>query len=591
MRLRDRKRGKAFRVPTFLPDGSVCPAFYRIKFDPPLEGDDGKPVKTKQAAGQEARISFLPHVEGKSWAEQLAAKSDPWMWCESDFKAGAAAAAGYWAMTTGSVWSHRKRTVDGEPAVIADLDRYDFKGAHVVLVPDNDVHGNSGVQDAVLDLDAELRQRGAKTSIMLLPPPEFDPNTRQMIKLGLDDYQFKNRFKRAAMERLPILPLSDARFAGWGKYRKPPTASALTALPPVDKDWLTTKPADLEFVWNALLPRHGVGLLVAEGGIGKTQLAIDLALGVATGQKMLGLRTRRGRVLYLGLEDPPDVLRRRIYFAHKRRRNAAAKRGRRKAFDSDVRSNLVPISLVGQQFHLIELERGTVRQAATLDALIRLLKTYGPFELVVLDPMSRLHGMDENANAIATAIINSAERIAREVPTTVLIAHHTGKANASKQAEHAYSARGASGLADAARVVLRLRELGAKECEGITNIKPGTAVLKLVHAKSNYSKKYKDVYLQRAGDGLLRLFDPEFRNANNYDLWFSKLRDWVTANDVEHFTRRQVTQDRLRDVSGETTSRDNARRFFDQAVEDERVVPSSAVKGGTSYTLAKEELE
>lgn len=56
------------------------------------------------------------------------------------------------------------------------------------------------------------------------------------------------------------------------------------------------------FVWDGRLST-GLGLLAGAPKIGKSWLALDLALHVAKGEEYLGRRTRGGDVLYLALED------------------------------------------------------------------------------------------------------------------------------------------------------------------------------------------------------------------------------------------------------------------------------------------------
>jgi regulatory protein RepA len=578
-----------FRFRIFGPDGKPRPGIHRTRHIPPLVRPDGSEAKFTVTKGAKNCINFLPLANGKTWPEIIADKDEPIIDAESEFKGAAIAAlCGLNVITASSVWGHRTTDENGNKVPVEDYSAEIFRGRKVYIAPDNDVHVSKSVQDAVIDRAALYESLGAETEIILLPPPEWDDRKRELVKLGADDYLNGQDDPIAALDALPSLPLTDPRFAKWGKHRSPPKNTipeALRQMRPVSEEWLTEKPPALEYTWEALLPRHGVGLLVAEGGIGKTQLAGDLSVAVASGGRMLGLPTRKGKVVYVGLEDPEDVLRRRVYHYVKRRRRALPKE-RRAQFDEDVRKNLIVVSLVGSQFHLVDQERGAVSQARTLDDFIALLKSHGPVELTVLDPMSRLHGMDENSNSIGTALINAAERIARETPTTVLIAHHTGKANATKQLESAYSARGASGLADAARVVLRLRELSPKECETIGNYKKGDSILKLIHAKCNYAKRYHDIYLVRGDQGALEMFEPEFTNANSYDTWFAKLCDWGDHNEHRAFTKREVTEELRAQVSGETTSRDKAREFFDAATESGDIVPTGGKSKGANQTYA-----
>lgn len=63
-----------------------------------------------------------------------------------------------------------------------------------------------------------------------------------------------------------------------------------------------------------------VGMLVAPGGTGKSSWALLLALSVATGHDLVGMRSQSedhqwvaGPVLFWSVQDPPAMLHRRIY--------------------------------------------------------------------------------------------------------------------------------------------------------------------------------------------------------------------------------------------------------------------------------------
>ena len=57
------------------------------------------------------------------------------------------------------------------------------------------------------------------------------------------------------------------------------------------------------WVWGDTLPADGTSVLAARPKVGKTTLALSLALAVAEGQPFLGRRTSAGRVLYVAFEE------------------------------------------------------------------------------------------------------------------------------------------------------------------------------------------------------------------------------------------------------------------------------------------------
>ncbi len=75
---------------------------------------------------------------------------------------------------------------------------------------------------------------------------------------------------------------------------------ALLAEPELEHEWLV----------DGLLPDAGTSLLTAKPKVGKSTLAQNLAFSVARGEPFLGRPTKRGRVIYLALEERRNELRR-----------------------------------------------------------------------------------------------------------------------------------------------------------------------------------------------------------------------------------------------------------------------------------------
>lgn len=73
----------------------------------------------------------------------------------------------------------------------------------------------------------------------------------------------------------------------------------------------TTEP--LTFAINPLVPRHKPSILFADGGKGKSTLALTLAMAVSTGQGIAGFSALKGTPMYLDWEDDHDVHTRRLH--------------------------------------------------------------------------------------------------------------------------------------------------------------------------------------------------------------------------------------------------------------------------------------
>jgi len=80
----------------------------------------------------------------------------------------------------------------------------------------------------------------------------------------------------------------------------------------------TTPPPPPDFVLPGL--RMGsVGMLSGPGGIGKSMLALQIAIDVSCGSNLAGLSVgSQGRVLLLNAEDPRDEISRRMWSAGQR---------------------------------------------------------------------------------------------------------------------------------------------------------------------------------------------------------------------------------------------------------------------------------
>jgi hypothetical protein len=68
------------------------------------------------------------------------------------------------------------------------------------------------------------------------------------------------------------------------------------------------------FIWAGRIPMGHVTLLGAHGGVGKSMLALQLAVAVCLGADFLGASTKQGRVLFFSGEDGGPVLRHRLGF-------------------------------------------------------------------------------------------------------------------------------------------------------------------------------------------------------------------------------------------------------------------------------------
>jgi hypothetical protein len=209
---------------------------------------------------------------------------------------------------------------------------------------------------------------------------------------------------------------------------KPPDAirlnAPMTSLPTIRAAQLTDMQADgpvwmIEGLWGA----EAVGIIGGEPKSGKTFLALDLAVAVATGAPCLRrFPTRRtGAVLLYVAEDSYAILRQRL-------QGIAAAAG--VDFETlDIHIICVPT---------LRLDRADHQRA--LRATVARLRP----ALLSLDPLVRLHAIDENVAAAVAPLLAYLRALQREFHTGVVLVHHARKGAAHERGGQAL--RGSSDL-------------------------------------------------------------------------------------------------------------------------------------------------
>lgn len=218
-----------------------------------------------------------------------------------------------------------------------------------------------------------------------------------------------------------------------------------------DKYVLETPP-HRQFIFEHTLPRGIVGMLNASGGTGKTFLALQMAIAMAAGIEFGPFKsTKDFNVLYIGGEDSTDELWRRLYYC-------MADMGVTK---KAISGKLATVSMMGKSKPFIEINKqnNPVLTAQYHWLYESISKFPNKLDALIIDPLSRFYGMDENNNVHGTAWIVAMEKIAYELGTAVLFTHHTGKAKTSL---HDTAGRGASAFYDGCRWVAAARRMEQK---------------------------------------------------------------------------------------------------------------------------------
>lgn len=167
-----------------------------------------------------------------------------------------------------------------------------------------------------------------------------------------------------------------------------------------------------------------VGLIGGAPKCSKTWLGLDLALSVATGTACLGRYAvpRAGPVLVYLAEDALPVLRERVA-------GMARHRG---------------VDLTSVEMHVITAPALRLDRDPHRGRLLETARRLRP-RLVLLDPLVRLHGIDENHAGEVAGLLAYFRALQRQLDLSVILVHHTRK-NAAGGAAAGQGLRGSGDL-------------------------------------------------------------------------------------------------------------------------------------------------
>lgn len=248
----------------------------------------------------------------------------------------------------------------------------------------------------------------------------------------------------------------------------------------------------------SFLHKEIVAMLVAAGGVGKTQLCALLALSVATGIPFLKIFEieKPGGVCFIVGENNNEDIHRLLRKTKKSiekfaEPNLNANFYAKNPFDLALK-NLAIFSVHGKNSRFID-EHGT--QTKFFLELLENLKKKEPkegWQLIILDPISRFAGLDtEKDNALATSFIACVEKISTELigKPTILITHHKPKSAVSANYSDQTAARGSSGITD-----------GVRWQANLDKTTTGDIFLRVV--KTNFTSYPSDIKLTKEENGI-----------------------------------------------------------------------------------------
>ena len=166
-------------------------------------------------------------------------------------------------------------------------------------------------------------------------------------------------------------------------------------------------PPPIDWLVHGFLPRHTVLMWISGEGVGKSFLAYDLAIAVATGGPFLGFPCIQGPVLYFDEENARSIVHERIY----------------KLVDGRGLESVEHLHIARQQM----VARSIRDWANDMDREVRRVKP----ALVVLDTLSSFYGPPqkgiENDAGLMKGLLSALRASTLQHGATLLLLHHVPK--------------------------------------------------------------------------------------------------------------------------------------------------------------------
>lgn len=265
--------------------------------------------------------------------------------------------------------------------------------------------------------------------------------------------------------------------------------------------FIHTDPPPRQYSIEGFLPKRIVAALIAAGGSGKSYAALHIAIAVASGSALFGryIPPKALPVVYVTGEDDLEEMHRRF---------ARITANLPIAIKNNIATNFNIIDFADAfELFTVKPPHGETQITLVPERICRTIaERFDEVGLVIIDPISRFRGGDENVAADTTRFVQALQQIRDRLNTAVLCIHHANK-GAKANGVSQNNARGSSALIDGVRLVFELNVLSPEEIKkqyGVTDTPLQIVTLNCV--KTNYGKAPDPLILKRKDDGSLEPF-------------------------------------------------------------------------------------
>lgn len=193
-------------------------------------------------------------------------------------------------------------------------------------------------------------------------------------------------------------------------------------------DWLLSQPIDEvpNIVARGLLVQQGNMMITGESEAGKSLLSLQLAIHLAKGVEFFGFQIKEPqRVLIIQKENPTSAVQQRL----------------------QRMCQGMGISTVKNLFVVENSFKANLNQPRDMARIKERIESVRA-QVVILDPLSSYHMINENDNIQMRQTLDKLTDLSREVDCTWIVVHHEGKPGESKDKLSRWRFRGASSIRD-----------------------------------------------------------------------------------------------------------------------------------------------
>lgn len=232
-------------------------------------------------------------------------------------------------------------------------------------------------------------------------------------------------------------------------------------------------------------------ILAGLSGVAKSQLTVQLAMAVATGEPFAGRATKAGQVLYLSGEEDRDELQRRT--------NAVIRHEGLPQRQIDLlRQNLFAFPLVGEDIRFTAGKSGALAETDFAKEVIEAANEHEALRLIILDHAGLIHGGDFSAKHDAAVTMRVVNHICEVTGAVVLLVAHSPKSAINAAEPDASMIFGSTAFVEQARggwIMTTMTEEQAKPF-GIRKERR-TDYVALTGVKANYTKVGQEFWFRK----------------------------------------------------------------------------------------------